>query len=582
MADPKWWPLDNPRLTGEWANSPEFYRPQLGHNGLDFGCGTGTPVYSTDDGVIEFEGWGQNHPWMGAIAGISAIVRHAWGYSGYAHLSQTIVSKGQSVARGQLIGHSGNTGGSTGPHLHFETLPPNPNFGNGFAGRVNPRTFINPQPRGSSGGGGGGGALGPKQRKTGPNPVKRRADASTSSAEKQPVLAANTVGDFIAWKRGEQVNDGVANTNVWFQGNSGDWFWSGGFTSQSTANLEDKNPVTPPTPTNTRKVDPGLPARVRSVPNTGGAIVKELAPNTVVTPEGWVTGEKVDNNSIWYKGDGGYSWAGGYTVETSAGLKDLNSVEPKPPVTPPEVIYGPGPVLGKIADWNRSAPDFAVSFTRPEPKGPILDLPASIAQESFTVSRSGYNEGREGVPVHFVLHHTDTESFTSARNTLSGNTGAPTAQYLIKDEKLLQMVDERDTAATNGRWMSNTYGINLEICNGDTRQSPPSAKSHETAAWALARGALRWNFLVPLERNVNVFGHKDVSKSPTGCPGDLDIDLIVRRANEIIKQATNPEVPVDPEVPVIPEIPTELTEAIHNLANAVNDNTELLREIYNR
>lgn len=137
------WPLDNVRVTGEWANSPDFYAQfgQRGHNGIDLGAGVGTPVFCTDAGVVEFEGWGQNHPWMGRIAGISIIIRHAWGYSGYAHLNSTAVNRGQSVARGQLIGYSGQTGVGTGPHLHFETFPPNPNFGNGFAGRINPRGF---------------------------------------------------------------------------------------------------------------------------------------------------------------------------------------------------------------------------------------------------------------------------------------------------------------------------------------------------------------------------------------------------------------------------------------------------------
>lgn len=137
------WPLDDVRVTGDWANSPEFYAQfgQAGHNGIDLGCAVGTPVYSTDAGVIHFEGWGQNSSWMGKIAGISIIIRHGWGFSGYAHLNSTVVNTGQHVGRGQLIGYSGQTGLGTGPHLHFETFPPSPNFSNGFAGRVNPHTF---------------------------------------------------------------------------------------------------------------------------------------------------------------------------------------------------------------------------------------------------------------------------------------------------------------------------------------------------------------------------------------------------------------------------------------------------------
>lgn len=158
MADPQWWPLDQVVVTGPWANSPKYYAQfgQLGHNAIDLQAAIGTPVYATDDGVIFQEG--ASIAWSGPAGGIAIIIRHAWGYSGYAHLNQTIVDVGQAVSRGQLIGYSGNTtfvkGGSLGPHLHFETLPPSPNFANGFSGRVNPTAFINLQPRGTTAGGG--------------------------------------------------------------------------------------------------------------------------------------------------------------------------------------------------------------------------------------------------------------------------------------------------------------------------------------------------------------------------------------------------------------------------------------------
>ena len=137
------WPLDDVRVTGEWANSPEFYEQfgQKGHNGIDLAAAVGTPVFACDAGVVDAEGWGANDSWMGEIAGLFVRLRHWWGFSAVAHLSVTQVDVGQSVARGQQIALSGATGVGTGPHAHFETFPVAPNFGNGFAGRINPRQF---------------------------------------------------------------------------------------------------------------------------------------------------------------------------------------------------------------------------------------------------------------------------------------------------------------------------------------------------------------------------------------------------------------------------------------------------------
>lgn len=137
-------PVDKAVLTQGFGGNAEYYKQfgQKGHNGTDWGCITGTPVYAADDGTVSFEGWGQNHSWMGTPAGICILINHGGSYAGYAHLSDTVVSKGQLVKKGQLIGHVGATGAATGPHLHFEMLPLKPNFSNGYAGRINVVPYI--------------------------------------------------------------------------------------------------------------------------------------------------------------------------------------------------------------------------------------------------------------------------------------------------------------------------------------------------------------------------------------------------------------------------------------------------------
>lgn len=86
------------------------------HYGLDFGNITGTPIYATADGVVRSTG---KQKYFGKFIAIS----HKFGYqTNYAHLHKMYVKKGDEVKRGQIIGEMGNSGRSTGTHLHYEVL----------------------------------------------------------------------------------------------------------------------------------------------------------------------------------------------------------------------------------------------------------------------------------------------------------------------------------------------------------------------------------------------------------------------------------------------------------------------------
>ena len=84
------------------------------HEGLDFACPPGTPIYASGNGVIELAESGESG------YGICMNINHQNGYmTKYAHLSSMVTRNGQAVKRGQLIAYSGNTGLSTGPHLQI-------------------------------------------------------------------------------------------------------------------------------------------------------------------------------------------------------------------------------------------------------------------------------------------------------------------------------------------------------------------------------------------------------------------------------------------------------------------------------
>lgn len=86
------------------------------HEGIDIICDRGTKVISPGDGVVSFVG-------VRGGLGLTVEIDHGFGYTTiYGHLSRTLVKEGKSVSRGTQIAMSGNTGLSTGPHLHYEVL----------------------------------------------------------------------------------------------------------------------------------------------------------------------------------------------------------------------------------------------------------------------------------------------------------------------------------------------------------------------------------------------------------------------------------------------------------------------------
>ncbi len=128
-----------------WGENPAFYRrfgydgmPLLGHNGIDFLTPPGTPLRATDAGTVLAAGY---EP--GGL-GHFVLLSHTWGESLYAHMDRIAVSPGQALRRGQRIGVSGNSGGSTGPHLHFAIRIYPYERADGWGGYSDPLPYLNP------------------------------------------------------------------------------------------------------------------------------------------------------------------------------------------------------------------------------------------------------------------------------------------------------------------------------------------------------------------------------------------------------------------------------------------------------
>jgi len=93
-----------------------FTQAMAKHEGIDFSAAIGTPIIASASGVVSRSGWDSQY-------GNVIEIKHAEGFkTRYAHASQLLVRVGQTVSRGDVIAKVGNTGRSTGPHLHYEVM----------------------------------------------------------------------------------------------------------------------------------------------------------------------------------------------------------------------------------------------------------------------------------------------------------------------------------------------------------------------------------------------------------------------------------------------------------------------------
>ncbi len=121
------WPIKDVTVTQLFGRTVDAKRLYItgSHSGVDFRAAVGTPIYSVGDGIIEGVG-DTDLTCPKASFGKWIFIRHNNGLStAYGHLSKINVTTGQQVKKGELIGYSGNTGHTTGPHLHLTVYASN-------------------------------------------------------------------------------------------------------------------------------------------------------------------------------------------------------------------------------------------------------------------------------------------------------------------------------------------------------------------------------------------------------------------------------------------------------------------------
>lgn len=367
------WPVDAP-VSQQFASSPNSIQPN-GHTGIDFAVSPNTPIHAADSGTVMFADWASvlsasNQWWIApAFAGICVVINHNDGFlTLYAHLNSTDLNAGQFVEKGQLIGLSGSTGLSTGPHLHFEVLgwPLQPY--NGFYGRLNPNVHV------------GGLAMAARlegnQRVVGAPGAKERTAATTKSAEGRLFEHGDAL-TFKGFVKGESVN----GSDIWFVGAfTGTFFHSSAFDDSGTHDLPDLTPKEAPVSLGTgqRRI---LTAQAfyRETPSVNGKLIQTYKKGDILNFSEFARGDNFQNTDIWLKGSisGGYMWAG--AVEGGSATTGLT-----------EEKKNTGPALSatqrKIAaetGWYRKSPKLNGEVIQQYNKGDVLNFSQYVVGDSF-------------------------------------------------------------------------------------------------------------------------------------------------------------------------------------------------------
>jgi hypothetical protein len=518
------WPVDpGTRISQYFGTNPASYQPD-GHTGMDFALPINSPIYAVGKGKVLHSDWARKLGWPNSYyvnpdftpndgidqsAGITLIIDYGTFVGIYAHLNSTHLNNGDTVTLGQVIARSGNTGFSSGPHLHFEVLPDKWNVNNKFYGRRDPLDYISkeaPKPAVPT--------LTSLQRVTGPSGAKYRPEPTTQKRESQ-IFSPGTVLNFVGFVHGEVPEGG--NSDIWLKGTNGGYVHVSTVTPATEAGLPDLTPKPAPVVNPAARTIGSKPANQRGGPGGSFAITASLDSGFTFIAKGFVRGETVGNSNIWFVGSvsGGYVHSSTCTDSSTNGLNELNTPKPveapvtpsKPvtPPTPPVVTPAPSPVVvappvgvpvlkAELACVTSVVPAHPDNYQ----VGNFTDSPTHVVDHQF---------GRKGVHLGSVK----TYFAMSLEDRLKGdkNAGQSSAHFGVEDDEIIQFVSLKNRAyhAKGG----NGYAVGIET---GPDQSPKTIASVRKLMREL--NDYYGYELIPIL-------HKNVPGNATECGNDIDI-----------------------------------------------------------
>lgn len=344
------------------------------------------------------------------------------------------------------------------------------------------------------------------QRLAGPNGGNQRAEANTGSAVVR-AIPGGSLEEFTGYVRGQNV-DGI---DLWYRDSLG-YAWAGIFEEQKTDGLPDLTPKAPVEilKNNERKIG-SAGGKQRVQPNTEAEITAVLDPSFVFTVKGYVHGQKVDGNDIWFVGNnsGHYVWSGGTNNGSFAGLPNLSSeLPPKPPVQGGE--GGVMPVT-PVAPGKPSAPSYKPEFacvTEYIPAHPdnyqvgnFPDKPAKAVVHQFgTLGVHTYGS----TLTYFKMGLDDRNRDPSKKRV-----GESAAHFVISGKNIIQMVSVKNRAYHAGAGGNDFIGIETDpLQDADTIASTRKLLGELSAYYG---------------KRLELMLHKKVDGAATQCGNSIDL-----------------------------------------------------------
>lgn len=504
-----------------------------GHTGKDIAVPVGTPCYAIADGTILYCGAGNLMPrdlcnrlmfiYGSPDSGNVMIIQHDGWVSGLFHLSNYPkgIDDGVKVKRGTMVAYSGNTGRSTGPHVHIETML-NPASAQPIYSRYNPTNQVNHENNIAA--------------KAVPAPIKlneRRNGNQVSVMRTAPNLKGNIIPKadippgrleaFVGYAIGDTIKIGNVESNIWYMdegpkgGEAPRYVSAALFTEQKITGLPNRTPSKPTElKPNQRRTGPAG-ANMRTFADPNAAFVRAIPPDQTEAFTHWEKGPKLTitgvTTDIWYRDSTGVAWSGVFTTQSTAGL-----MEYKPIVTPNPTPETPKPTPAKT---------FAKDL-------PCVTEVIQAGDGNFEVGN--FPAKPKGIVIHQFIAGTQRFDvhIQSVINEFLKTGVLKSSHLVIEGKKRTQMVKFTNRAYHGGKAGNDLLGF--ETYGGQDEETLNS----------VAQAIYETEVLYGYKMELFLHGKLD-PKAPTQCGEQVDLIGLRKRVDAI--HALN--APIDPKPPVV-------------------------------